>query len=664
MTAAASRVRRPLSFGTKLTLGFVGVAIVAILVVTTPTTVLNTREATQSLRDKAVLYARLIGPQLRPVVAFDDQLTAREVFAPFEADADIAGIAVYTSGGQVIEGYGKYPDRVVAGEAVQAPAHRVLVISQVVSKEGPTGHLAVVLSTESVDRALRRHTLTTALLAGAALVLAAIIAVLLARPVTARLRRIAGAANKVADGDLEQPEIQAGAQDEIGHLVGAFNVMVERLRRQFAERKQLAETEQSRLEDIVATRTGQLEESREQYRLIAESTHAVPFTYLPGKRSFAYIGPRVQQMFGHPAEAWMEPDFLDRVLVPGQRAVMRERVADLKPGAELELECSAYSSSGEQLQLRWVVTAGEHRGEVCLRGLMLDITQQRKLESDLQQAQKLESVGRLASGVAHEINTPIQFVSDNVHFLRDATNDLLQLIAAQQAVHRAVMDDAMTADIVQAATRAEDKADLPYLLENIPPAYAGCIDGLKRVATIVRSMKEFAHPDSTEMASVDLNRAIESTLTIAKNEYKYVAEVETDFAEIPDVLCYAGDVNQAVLNIVVNAAHAIGDIVKSSGAKGLIRVSTRRDGDCVVVSIADTGGGIPEHIRARIFDPFFTTKEVGKGTGQGLAIARSVIVEKHGGELTLECEMGKGSTFHIRLPIDGKKAAGEARSAA
>jgi len=167
-------------------------------------------------------------------------------------------------------------------------------------------------------------------------------------------------------------------------------------------------------------------------------------------------------------------------------------------------------------------------------------------------------------------------------------------------------------------------------------------------------MKEFAHPDSTEMSDIDLNRAIESTLVIASNEYKYVAEIETHLGEIPPVLCHAGEVNQAVLNIIVNAAHAIGDVVKDSGKLGKITVSTRHEGDSVIISIVDTGGGIPEHIRARIFDPFFTTKEVGKGTGQGLAIARSVLVDKHGGDLTMETAVGVGTTFHMRLPVAGK----------
>jgi signal transduction histidine kinase len=166
-------------------------------------------------------------------------------------------------------------------------------------------------------------------------------------------------------------------------------------------------------------------------------------------------------------------------------------------------------------------------------------------------------------------------------------------------------------------------------------------------------MRTFAHPDHREMAPADINHAIDTTLTIARNEYKYVADVETRFGELPPVRCYLGDVNQAILNVVVNAGHAIADVVHGSDRRGTITVRTSVEGDHVVIAIGDTGGGIPLAIRERIFDPFFTTKEVGKGTGQGLAITRSVIVTRHGGTLAFESELGKGTTFFLRLPIAG-----------
>ena len=286
--------------------------------------------------------------------------------------------------------------------------------------------------------------------------------------------------------------------------------------------------------------------------------------------------------------------------------------------------------------------------------VLLDISDRKKLEMELHQAQKLESVGRLASGVAHEINTPVQFVSDSVHFVRDSIGDIAGLMERYRALHRALPEAAAASEEALAVTEAEEDSDVEYILENVPKALDRALDGLSRVATIVRSMKEFAHPDSKEKTSVDVNQAIESTLTIARNEYKYVADVATDLEELPRVLCHGGEVNQVILNIVVNAAHAIAERVRGTEDRGKITVRTRREGeDVILIAIHDTGGGIPDAARGHIFDPFFTTKEVGKGTGQGLAIARSVIVDRHHGHLSFETELGKGTTFFIRLPIHG-----------
>jgi signal transduction histidine kinase len=177
---------------------------------------------------------------------------------------------------------------------------------------------------------------------------------------------------------------------------------------------------------------------------------------------------------------------------------------------------------------------------------------------------------------------------------------------------------------------------------------------VERVATIVKAMKEFSHPGSAEMKAVDLNHAIESTLTISRNEWKYVADTATEFdPHLPVVRCLPGEFNQVILNLVVNAAHAISDVKTRGRQKGRIIVTTRRDGDWAEIRVRDTGTGIPEAVRGRIFTPFFTTKEVGRGTGQGLAIAHTVVVKKHGGTLDFETEEGKGTTFIIRLPIDG-----------
>jgi len=193
----------------------------------------------------------------------------------------------------------------------------------------------------------------------------------------------------------------------------------------------------------------------------------------------------------------------------------------------------------------------------------------------------------------------------------------------------------------------------------VPQAFDRTLEGVGRVAGIVRAMKEFAHPDQREQSSADLNKALLNTLTVARNEYKYVADLETDLGELPPVQCYLSDLNQVFLNLVVNAAHAIGEVIGDSEPKGRITVRSRDLGERVEIAIADTGGGVPEAIRERIFDPFFTTKPVGQGTGQGLAIARSIVVDKHRGSLTFTSVAGQGTTFYIRLPVSGRVAGGD-----
>jgi PAS domain S-box-containing protein len=290
--------------------------------------------------------------------------------------------------------------------------------------------------------------------------------------------------------------------------------------------------------------------------------------------------------------------------------------------------------------------------------IFFDITRRRALEADLNRARKLEAVGQLAAGIAHEINTPAQFVGDNVQFLSTAFADMLALTTSYREAIAKVAADPVYAHLAEEVQTAEEGADLAYIEQNAPAACDRAHEGIARIAAIVGAMKEFAHPDQREKTPADLNRALGTTLVIARNEYKYVADVETDLGDIPAVLCHVGDMNQVFLNLLVNAAHAISDVVKGSGAKGKIRVRTRQDDNRVCIEISDTGCGIPEALGERIYDPFFTTKEVGRGSGQGLAIARSIVVDKHGGLLSYDSEVGQGTTFRILLPIGGTAGVG------
>jgi signal transduction histidine kinase len=280
---------------------------------------------------------------------------------------------------------------------------------------------------------------------------------------------------------------------------------------------------------------------------------------------------------------------------------------------------------------------------------MQDITDRKHLESQLRHAQKLEAVGQLASGLAHELNTPAQFVGDSLGFLASAFGDVWTVLERyQQAVATL---DAPPAALSRALAEAEAEADLPFLAQNVPSAFERVTEGIARISRVVGAMKDFAHPDAKQKSPADLNYALQATLTIARNEYKDIAELETDLGALPPVLCRVGDLNQVFLHLLLNAAHAIADVVGPSGRKGRIRVKTRRLDALVRIDISDTGCGISDDIRERVFEPFFTTKDVGRGSGQGLSIARSIVVGMHGGRLTFESLPGAGTTFSVELPI-------------
>jgi signal transduction histidine kinase len=208
-------------------------------------------------------------------------------------------------------------------------------------------------------------------------------------------------------------------------------------------------------------------------------------------------------------------------------------------------------------------------------------------------------------------------------------------------------------ELLREIEQARETLDIDFLLQEIPSALDQSLEGIERVSKIVRAMKDFSHPHSAEKTAIDINHAIESTITVARNEWKYVAQIETELDRtLPAVKCLPGEINQVILNLIVNAAHAINDVVGGTEEKGTIRVTTARACEWVEIRISDSGTGIPKEVQPRLFEPFFTTKEVGKGTGQGLPIARSVVVDKHGGTISFESEIGKGTTFIVRLPLD------------
>lgn len=283
-----------------------------------------------------------------------------------------------------------------------------------------------------------------------------------------------------------------------------------------------------------------------------------------------------------------------------------------------------------------------------------DISIRKQMAAELHMAQKLESVGQLAAGIAHEINTPAQYVGDNIHFLNEGFQDIITVLNKYSELRNANVNESTYTNNVNQIEEIIEKIDLNYLLEEMPLALTQSQEGIQNISNIVKAMKEFSHPGSDGKDLVDLNHIIENTVTVTRNEWKYVAKVELDLDEnLPAVPCYAQNLGQVFMNLIVNAAHAIADVIDiDKNELGTISISTIKIDDEIEIKIRDTGKGIPEKIKNKIFDPFFTTKGVGKGTGQGLAIARSAITDKHNGAINCISETGKGSTFFIRLPLE------------
>ena len=293
--------------------------------------------------------------------------------------------------------------------------------------------------------------------------------------------------------------------------------------------------------------------------------------------------------------------------------------------------------------------------------IVRDITERKRAEKErdqyyaqLLQAQKLEAVGQLAAGIAHEINTPTQYVSSNIDFLGEAFQDIQGLISLLFKVVDGAKEGRVDEGLLEEVERALEECDWEFLSQEVPKAVEQAKEGVRRVIKIVRAMKDFSHPPSVEMELNDINHIIETTVTISRNEWKYVAQLETHLdPTMPPVPCLADELGQVLLNMIINAAHAIEEKLgpNPKGELGKITITTRHDHQWAIIEISDTGVGISDEIKDRIFDPFFTTKEVGKGSGQGLAIARNVIVNKHGGSIEVESQVGRGTTFTIRLPL-------------
>ena len=314
------------------------------------------------------------------------------------------------------------------------------------------------------------------------------------------------------------------------------------------------------------------------------------------------------------------------------------------------------NKNGDRILIyRSIAPVCTNRGELVGYVMIItNITEQKRIESKLALSQKMESIGQLSAGIAHEINTPMQYVGDNTHFFNEAFQTILDILNTYDELREPnlTLDD--ITQILDKIQKKKETLDLTFFIGEIPAAIQQSLDGIDRVRKIVLAMKSFSHPGQKEKSPADINQGIDATITISRNEWKYIAELETDLdPNLPMVNCEIGEINQVILNMIINSTHAIQD-AKSRGKDGMgkIIIKTRAIGDHVEISIQDNGAGIPEANLSRVFDPFFTTKDVGKGTGQGLSLAHNTIVNQHKGSIDVKSVIGEGTSFIIQLPVN------------
>jgi PAS domain S-box-containing protein len=408
------------------------------------------------------------------------------------------------------------------------------------------------------------------------------------------------------------------------------------------------------LEEIVGRRTEQLRKSEDRYRLITEHAGDL-IAIVQNDGRWIYRSPSFQRLLGYTADELSAMNAFELVHADDRDTAAAAMRACTEHGAEHKGDYRVRHKNGGWLTMESHAGAF-YDGNGVVEGTLFvtrDVTERRKLELQLRQAQKLESIGQLAAGIAHEINTPMQFIGDNTRFLEETFAELTPLLKTYGELLAAAEAGTLTPAMITSARSAQSAASVDYLLSEIPKAILETLDGVKRTTRIVQAMKTFSHPGTLEKSPVVLQDAIESTLTITRSEWRNLAEVVTDFdPQLSTVPLFAAEFNQVLLNLIINATHAIGDVVGGSPLKkGTITISTRGDGGWAEIRVQDTGTGIPQSVQHRIFEPFFTTKEPGKGTGQGLAMAHSIIAEQHGGTLAFETTAGQGTTFIIRVPL-------------
>lgn len=414
-----------------------------------------------------------------------------------------------------------------------------------------------------------------------------------------------------------------------------------------------------------------LRESEARFKTIA-STANDAIVMIDNRGDISYWNPAAERIFGFESDEVYGKN-VHRLIAPTELLnAHKENFPHFIETGEGDavgktLELTALRKDGKEFPVEVSLSSIKIKKRWHAVGIIRDISERKRLEVQLRQAHKMESIGTLAAGIAHEINTPTQFVGNNIRFLEDSFKDINEVLVLLDGLLELKTENPEICDKLVKINKALEDADIEFLREEIPKAIQQSKRGIENVSRIVSAMRSFAHPGTEQKKMADIHKALESTITVSRNEWKYFADLETHFdPDLPLIPCCVGEFNQVILNLIVNAAHAIGQVVRmkkdelnrddkieksvDTDLKGLITITTTRKDDWAEIRISDTGIGIPAAVQDRVFEPFFTTKDVGEGTGQGLTLAHNVIVEKHGGTIRFDSQEGKGTTFIITLP--------------
>ncbi len=540
---------------------------------------------------------------------------------------------------------------------------------------------------EDISTPIQEASEKTVLLSIAVIIVGALLSFGLSSAITRSLSRLKELAIDLSNGkyDVEIDKLDG----EVGMVADAFRVMRDNIKE--AQRK--LKDQNVNLEHLVKERTQKLEETNREMLLSHEQLEEANHDLDQQKENLRIIFSAMDYplyvvnkdysiaMMNDKAKEYIQPEMVSPFscysLVHKHNSPCDENEEDcpmktvIETGVPAVLEHNHIDEEGNQqvVEVRAFPIFDEDGEVVQIVESCIDVSEKKsaeqeqlRLERELSRAHKLESIGTLAAGVAHEINTPIQFIGDNTQFAEESVADLFGAIASYQKLLEDLQEK-HGLDVSKSLEKIEDDGDLEYLVDELPKSLKQTLDGVGHVTDIVKAMKDFSHIGSSEdMQKEDMNHAIETTITISKNEWKYVADIDRDLDDLlPQASCYIGEIKQVLLNLIVNAAHTIKDKLDSenSTGKGLIKIRTYQEGETVVIAITDSGMGVPEEHKDNLFVPFYTTKEVSKGTGQGLSVAYNIIVEKHGGKIWFETEQGVGTTFFIALNHEGLPSSAE-----